>query len=105
MMRGPMRLAAVFLAIAVAMLGAARLRAQTVEPAHFHHVLLNVTNPKKSIEFYKFVFGATDVKFRGVADALFTERSFILLNKVDTPPESKLNTGIWHIGWGGVDVK
>ena len=37
--------------------------------------------------------------------ALFTERSFLLLNKVDTAPDSKLNTGIWHIGWGGVDVK
>ena len=48
---------------------------------------------------------ATPTRYNGVADALFTERSFILLNKVDTPPETKLNTGIWHIGWGGVDVK
>src|SRR4029079_13905733 len=21
------------------------------------------------------------------------------------PPDNKLNTGIWHIGWGGVEVK
>lgn len=76
-----------------------------IEPARFHHVQLNVTDPKKSIQFYSRVFGATPVKFRGVSDALFTERSFLLLHKVDTAPDSKLNTGIWHIGWGGVDVK
>ena len=41
-----------------------------VEPARFHHVQLNVTNPKESIKFYSRVFGATPVKFRGVSDAL-----------------------------------
>ena len=29
----------------------------------------------------------------------------MLFNKVDLPADSRLNTGIWHIGWGGVDVK
>ncbi len=92
--------------IAVAILARASLLvAQDVEPAHFHHVMLNVTDPEKTIKFYHDVFGATPVKFRGVSDALFTERSFLLFNKVDAPPVSKLNTGIWHIGWGGVDVK
>jgi catechol 2,3-dioxygenase-like lactoylglutathione lyase family enzyme len=76
-----------------------------IEPAHFHHVMLNVTNPEASIGFYRRVFGATPVEFRGVSRGLFTEKSFILLNKVDSPPVSKLDTGIWHIGWGGVDVK
>jgi catechol 2,3-dioxygenase-like lactoylglutathione lyase family enzyme len=51
------------------------------------------------------VFGASPIKFRGISEALFTEKSFILFTKVDQPPEAKLNTGIWHIGWGGVDVK
>jgi catechol 2,3-dioxygenase-like lactoylglutathione lyase family enzyme len=74
------------------------------ERAHFHHVHLNVTNPEKSIQFYTSVFGATPTKFQGVSDALFTERSFILLNKVEVPPPSELRSGIWHIGWGGVDV-
>ncbi len=84
---------------------AARLFAQDVEPARFHHVMLNSVDPARSIKFYSRVFGATPVKFRGVSDALFTEKSFILFNQVDTPPDGKLNTGIWHIGWGGVDVK
>ncbi len=85
--------------------GSARLLAQQVEPARFHHVTLNVVDPQKSIQFYSRVFGATPIKFRGVADAAFTEKSFLLFNKVEAPANSKLNTGIWHIGWGGVDVK
>jgi catechol 2,3-dioxygenase-like lactoylglutathione lyase family enzyme len=76
-----------------------------VEPAHFHHVQLNVTDPGKSLRYYRRVFGAVPVKFRGATDALFTERSFLLFNKVDSPPNPALNTGIWHIGWGGVDIQ
>jgi catechol 2,3-dioxygenase-like lactoylglutathione lyase family enzyme len=74
------------------------------EAAHFHHVRLNVTNVEESIRFYSRVFGAVPVKFRG-SDALFTERSLILFNKVSEPPPNELVSGIWHIGWGGVDVK
>jgi len=68
-------------------------------------VTINSVDPQKSIQFYSRVFGASPIKFRGVADALFVEKSFLLFNKVDQPADSKLNTGIWHIGWGGVDVK
>jgi catechol 2,3-dioxygenase-like lactoylglutathione lyase family enzyme len=75
------------------------------ERAHFHHVRLNITDVDKSIRFYARVFGAVPVKFQGIADALFTERSFILFNKVSEPPPSALTSAIWHIGWGGVDVK
>jgi catechol 2,3-dioxygenase-like lactoylglutathione lyase family enzyme len=96
---------ALILSTMLAAFTAAPLSADDVEPARFHHVMLNVTDPQASIQFYARVFGATPIKFRGVSDALFTERSFILLNKVDTPPDSRLNTGIWHIGWGGVDVQ
>jgi catechol 2,3-dioxygenase-like lactoylglutathione lyase family enzyme len=48
--------------------------------------------------------GATRVNYRGVAEGLFTEQSFILMNKVDTPAPNALKAGIWHIGWGGRDV-
>lgn len=74
------------------------------ERAHFHHVRLNVTSVDESVRFYSRVFGAVPVKFHG-ADALFTERSLILFNKVAQPPPGELVSGIWHIGWGGVDVK
>jgi len=80
-------------------------RAAEEQPARFHHVMLNVVDPQKSIQFYSRVFGATPIKFRGVSDAAFTEKSFLLFNKVDKPADNRLNTGIWHIGWGGVDVK
>jgi hypothetical protein len=72
--------------------------------AHFHHVHLNVTNPEKTLQYYQRVFGATSVKYNDAVDALYTERSFILLNKVDAAPAGALNTGIWHMGWGGVDM-
>ncbi len=79
--------------------------AEPVDAAHFHHVRLNVTDPARSIRYYRKVFGATPVKYRGRVDALFTERSFLLFNQVDAPPDATHNTGIWHMGWGGVDVK
>lgn len=75
-----------------------------VEPANFHHVHLNVTNPAETIDFYTRNFSAISIKYANRVEALFTERSFILLNKVDSPPPSALESGIWHIGWGGKDV-
>jgi catechol 2,3-dioxygenase-like lactoylglutathione lyase family enzyme len=92
-------LPAVFLAVT---LGFAQL--STPNEVHFHHVHLNVADPVKSIEFYQRVFGAVPIRFGGITDALFTERSFILLNKVTPPPPADLDTGIWHLGWGGVDM-
>ncbi len=74
------------------------------EPAHFHHVRLNVTDPAASMDFYTRIFGAVPVTYAGKTEGLFTERSFILLNQVDAAPPSALTSGIWHIGWGGVDV-
>lgn len=94
-------LAAGFLAMASSESSAA----EEETAARFHHVRLNATDPANSIRFYRRVFGAVPVEFHGVVPALFTERSFILFNKVDSPPDPTLNTGIWHIGWGGVDVK
>ena len=90
--------------IALSLLVGRQACGQEVEPAHFHHVVINAVDPQKSIEFYRTTFGAVPIKFRGVSDGLFVERSFILFNKVDQPASSKLDDGIWHIGWGGVDV-
>ena len=78
---------------------------EETEAAHFHHVRLNVTDPERTRRFYQTMFGALPVRFRGASDALFTGHSFILLDQVDTPPASELRSGIWHIGWGGVDVQ
>lgn len=71
--------------------------------AHFHHVHLNVTDPKATIDFYKKFFGANEVRYRGLSDGLFTEKSFILLTRVETAPPTNMGTSLWHIGWAGVD--
>lgn len=80
------------------------VRSQQPERAHFHHVRLNVTDPERSRRFYQTMFGVVPVRFRGASDALFTGHSFFLLDQVDAAPPSELKSGIWHIGWGGVDV-
>ena len=78
---------------------------QEVEKARFHHVHLNVTNPEKTIEFYRTILSAEPIKFRGLSDALYMGRAFILMNKVDAAPPAWPTTALWHIGWGGVDMK
>lgn len=77
--------------------------AEPPNDAHFHHVHYNVTDPAATIAFYKKHLGAIQVKYKGKADALFTERSYILLNKVEHPPRNAPNTALMHIGWAGVD--
>jgi catechol 2,3-dioxygenase-like lactoylglutathione lyase family enzyme len=76
---------------------------EAVAAASFHHVHLNVTDPQGTVDFYEKFFGALPIQYRDRSPALFTERSFILLNEVATPPRSNLGTTIWHIGWAGVD--
>lgn len=71
--------------------------------ANFHHVRLNVTDPEQSSAYYQKFFSAVPLKFRGVADAVFTDRSYIIFNKVDKPAPENEGTALWHIGWGGID--
>jgi catechol 2,3-dioxygenase-like lactoylglutathione lyase family enzyme len=73
------------------------------DQAHFHHVHLNVTDPVATMDFYQTFFGANPVRYRGHSDGLFTEKSFILLDKIDNAAPSHINTTLWHIGWAGVD--
>lgn len=73
------------------------------DAAHFHHVRLNVTDPTGSIKFYAKLLGAVEVDYYDKAPALFTERSFLLLNKVDEPPPHLPHSAISHIGWGSVN--
>ena len=80
-----------------------RFSAAVANEVHFHHVHLNVVNPKVSSDFYRDIFGAVPVRFNNRSDAVFTERSFFLFTRVPQPASWDLNTGIWHLGWGGVD--
>ncbi len=74
------------------------------ESARFHHVHLNVTDPAQTIAYYMKFHGAVPTRYRGVSEALFTERSFILMNRTPKEPPNALKSGIWHIGWGGRNV-
>ncbi len=76
---------------------------QAAQPAHFHHVHLNVTDVQATTRFYARFFGALPVDYNSQTAALFTERSFIFFNEVETPPRTHLDTALWHLGWAGVD--
>jgi catechol 2,3-dioxygenase-like lactoylglutathione lyase family enzyme len=78
---------------------------ETRTAAHFHHVHLNVTDPERSIDFYRRILGGVPIRFRDRADAIFTERSFLLFQRVEAAPPATDESGIWHLGWGGKDVE
>ena len=71
-----------------------------VEGAHWHHIHLNATNPAEAIEFYPKHFKAQKARFAGLTDAVFSQKSWMLFTRVQAAPSKKLNTAIWHIGWG-----
>lgn len=71
--------------------------------ASFHHIHLNVVDTANTIAYYQKYFGAKYIKYRDRIDALFSERSFLLLNPVKATPPTHLGTSLWHIGWSGVD--
>ena len=74
-----------------------------MESGSFHHTHLNVLDPAKTVAYYKKFFSGVPVKFRGVSDAILTDRSYFLLSKVSTAPKWELTSAIYHLGWGGVD--
>ena len=91
------------LLVGIVCFGHAKISGADVTPAHFHHVHLNVTDPKTTQQFFERFFGAVPIRYRARLPALFTERSFIVLNRVDSSPRTHHKTCLWHIGWSGVD--
>jgi catechol 2,3-dioxygenase-like lactoylglutathione lyase family enzyme len=73
--------------------------------AHFHHVHLNSTDPAAAIAFYTSKFDCEKAKFAGKIDAVWAQKSWLLFDKVSTPPKSEITSAIWHIGWGAEDIK
>ena len=73
--------------------------------AHFHHVTVNVTDPQAAIDFYTKRFESERAKFHGKEDAVWTQKSWIFLNKVKQDPPFEIQSTIWHIGWGAEDMK
>jgi catechol 2,3-dioxygenase-like lactoylglutathione lyase family enzyme len=87
--------------VAVAVLG---IGAQAQQLVHFHHVHLNSTNPDAAIEFYTKHFSSEPARFGGM-NAVWTQKFWLLFNKVKQAPPSDVVSAIYHIGWGAEDMK
>jgi len=94
----------VFVLAIIAIINAAQ--AQQPEPINprFHHVHLNSTDPDAAIDYYTSKFKAERRRFSDENDAVWTGDSWLLFNKVDTPPPSAMISALFHIGWGAVDM-
>ncbi len=79
--------------------------AQTVSDAHFHHLHLNSTDPKAAIDFYTTKFDAEKATFAGLMNAIWAQKSWILVSKTAAAPPSDVVSTIWHFGWGAEDMK
>ena len=79
--------------------------AQTVSDAHFHHLHLNSTDPKAAIDFYTTKFDAEKATFAGLMNAVWAQKSWILVSKAAAAPPSDVVSTIWHFGWGAEDMK
>src|SRR5215471_17782743 len=88
--------------LSAALLG---LHAHAQQIAHFHHVHLNSVNPEAAIEFYTKHFNSEAGKFAGSMNAVWTQKSWLLFNKVAHAPPSAVVSSLYHIGWGAEDMK
>ncbi|HKF55986.1 MAG TPA: VOC family protein, partial [Blastocatellia bacterium] len=73
--------------------------------SHFHHIHLNGTDPLSAIKFYTSKFDCEQAKLGGAIDAVWAQKSWILINKVQTAPPWQLTSAIWHFGWGAEDMQ
>src|SRR5690242_10460927 len=100
-------LAAVLSSAVVIMPRPALAQKPAIAPMHFHHVHLNSTNPGAAAAYYPKAFpvSATTTKFNGY-DAVKTGNVYVLVTKVNAPPQNELSgpqTSIWHFGWNTPD--
>jgi len=71
---------------------------------HFHHAHLNSIDPHAAIEFYTTHLSGEKATFGG-AEAVWTQASWLLFNKVKKPPPTDIVSPLFHIGWGAEDMK
>jgi predicted enzyme related to lactoylglutathione lyase len=78
---------------------------QDPQPAAFHHVHLNSTDPQSAIAFYTKTFDVTrETRIAGL-DAVQSENMFLVFNKVKTAPLTAPDSAVWHFGWGSTDME
>ncbi|HWY61399.1 MAG TPA: VOC family protein [Rhizomicrobium sp.] len=96
-----MKKSAIF-AIAMTLATSDRAVAQPVlPPPHFHHLVLNSTDPDAAIAFYIKEFPSTSqVMWEGMKALASPTHVMIVFNKVARPPDADPNgTAYWHFGW------
>jgi catechol 2,3-dioxygenase-like lactoylglutathione lyase family enzyme len=71
---------------------------------HFHHAHLNSTDPAAAIDFYTTHLSGEKATFDG-KDAVWTQKSWLLVTKVKQAPPSEIVSPLFHIGWGAEDMK
>jgi catechol 2,3-dioxygenase-like lactoylglutathione lyase family enzyme len=71
----------------------------------FHHVHLNSQDPAKAIDFYTRTFDGTRKTAVAGFDALQSENIYLLFNRVKQPPITRLDSAIWHFGWGSTAME
>ncbi len=86
------------------LIAAACAAACAAQPARFHHVHLNTTDPAKAIEFYAGRFDCEKAKLGGM-NAVKAQDVWLLFAKVAQAPPWELVSAIWHIGWGAEDMQ
>ena len=75
-----------------------------IKDAHWHDVTINTVDPQGAVDFYAKHFKARAATWNG-RPAVWTQKSWLLFNKVSKPASPAFNTAIWHIGWGAPDPK
>ena len=77
------------------------------QPAHFHHVQLNVHDPFATADYFVERFGAQPLMAQGFDGSLRTGRSYLFLRTREpkrVKPGRQLRA-FWHIGWGCASVQ
>ncbi len=67
------------------------------EMGHFHHLHLNVSDVKQTTEFYRKNLGVVPIDYAGKVPAILLERSFLLMNRMDSSKIANHQlTGLTH---------
>ncbi len=92
---------------AIAVVLATPALAQNLGKPHFHHILLNSTDPDAAAAFYVRQYAnTTKTTWQGLPGVHTLTNAYILFNKVASPPPSDPNeTSIWHFGWYVTNVR
>jgi catechol 2,3-dioxygenase-like lactoylglutathione lyase family enzyme len=86
-------------------LAAAGFSEDAVPAARWHHVHINATDPKASVDFYTAKFDCEKAQYKDRSEAVWAQQSWLLFDQVKTAPPAEIVSPIWHIGWGAEDMK